>query len=67
MEKAIQLLKEATFEIERLRRQNEIMSARLEMFDAVNAILHTQIATKGYGTSPDIVKEINSFVESNPQ
>lgn len=67
MEKSIQLLKEASFEITRLRKENELMAARLEMFDAINAILHTDLAKRGYGMSPDVVSEITKFIESQPK
>lgn len=64
MEKSIQLLKDAAFEIQILRRQNELMSARLEMFDSINAILHTEVAHKSQGFSPDLVHEIDKFISS---
>lgn len=62
MTEEIQLLKEASFEIKSLRRQNEIMSARLEMFDSINAILHTQVATKNQCYSPDVVCAIEEII-----
>ncbi len=60
----IQMLKEATFEIKSLRRQNELMRARLDMFDAMNAILHTQVASRNEGMSPDLVWQIEKYVAS---
>ncbi len=60
----LQLLQEATIEIRSLRRQNELMRARLDMFDSVNAILHTQVATRNEGMSPDLVFQIEKFISN---
>lgn len=62
MKEELQMLKEATFEIKSLRRQNELMRARLDMFDAMNAILHTQVASQSQGMSLDLVWKIEKFV-----
>lgn len=64
MSEEIQMLKEATFEIKSLRRQNELMRARLDMFDAMNAILHTHVASRNEGMSPDLVWQIEKYVAS---
>lgn len=64
MTEEIKMLKEATFEIKILRRQNELMRARLDMFDTINAILHTQVASRNEGMSPDLVWQIEKFVAS---
>ena len=64
MQEELQLLKEATFEIKNLRRENELMRARLDMFDAMNAILHTQVAIRSQGMSLDLVWQIEKFVAS---
>lgn len=56
------LLKNAAIEITNLRRRNELMSARLQMFDDVNAILHTQVASKNEGMSPDLVSQIDKHI-----
>ena len=64
MTEEIKMLKEATFEIKILRRQNELMRARLDMFDTINAILHTQVASRNEGLSPDLVWQIEKFVAS---
>lgn len=61
----IRFLKEATFEIRNLRRKNELMGARLDMFDSVMALLHTPIAQRGGGMSPDLCSEIDKFVSEN--
>lgn len=64
MEKELELLSRANAEIKNLRRQNELMNARLEMFDSINAILHTQVASQSQGMSPDLVWEIDKFISS---
>lgn len=63
MERYLQLLQEAAQEIKNLRSQNQLMSARLEMFDNMMAVLHTDVARKSQGMSPDLVWEIEKFIE----
>lgn len=63
MEKEHQLLKEAANEIRNLRGQNQLMNARLEMFDCMMAVLNTDIARKSQGMSPDLVWEIEKHLE----
>ena len=58
-----ELLKEAVNEIRSLRSQNQLMSARLDMFDSMMAVLHTDVARKSQGMSPDLVWEIEKFLE----
>lgn len=60
----IGLLNQAVSEIKKLRRQNDLMRARLDMFDAMNAILHTRVAERGEGMSPDLCWEIERFIQS---
>ena len=67
MEEEVQMLREAANEIRSLRRQNELMSARLEVFDSMMAVLHTPIATKSQGMSPDLVWQIEKFLDKQPQ
>lgn len=67
MEDEEQMLREAVNEIRSLRRQNELMSARLEVFDSMMAVLHTQIATKSQGMSPDLVWKIEKYLDRKPQ
>lgn len=64
MEDELNLLKEAVAEISSLRRQNELMNARLEMFDNMIAVLHTQYAHRSQGMSPDLVWKIQKFIDS---
>ena len=65
MEEVIEMLKEANFEIRALRRQNELMKARLDMFDSINAILHTQVAMQPECMSPDLCYKIDKFIACN--
>lgn len=67
MTREIELLTEAAFEIKALRRQNELMNARLQMFDAINTMLHTTVPTQGQGMSPDVVWAIEKFIENQPK
>lgn len=61
------MLQEAANEIRSLRRQNEIMSARLDVFDSMMAVLHTPIAVKSQGMSPDLVWKIEKYLQNQPQ
>lgn len=67
MTREIELLNEAAFEIKILRRQNELMKARLDMFDAINMMLHTEVARQSQGMSPDVVWAIEKFIEDQPK
>jgi len=64
MQNEKQLLTEAVTEIRMLRKENELMRARLEMFDAINKILHTQPASISQGMSPNLVWTIEKFLAS---
>jgi len=52
------LFRKAVEEIRSLRRQNELLSARTEMFDAVMCLLHTKPAVQTQGMGLDVVAEI---------
>jgi hypothetical protein len=67
MEEELQMLREAANEIRSLRRQNELMSARLDVFDSMMAVLHTPIATKSQGMSPDLVWKIEKYLDKKPE
>ena len=67
MEPEFVLLKQAASEIRVLRNQNQIMAARLEMFDNMMLVLHTEPARKGQGMSPDLAWEIDRFIEKEGQ
>jgi len=68
MNTEIQLLQEASAEIKTLRRQNELMAARLEVFDTMMRLFHT---SPNYGNNgmmhPDIVYQIDKHIESQKQ
>ena len=66
MKEEIRLLQEANYEIKSLRERNKLLSARLDMFDKMMIVLHTEPAreSKG-GMSPDLVAEIDKFIETN--
>jgi hypothetical protein len=67
MKEETQMLREAAMEIKNLRRQNELMAARLDVFDSMMAVLHTPIAMKSQGMSPDLVWEIEKYLDKQPQ
>lgn len=62
MQEEIFLLKDAAHEIEMLRRQNNLMRTRLEMFDNMMLLFGTQPAYKVEGMSPDVVFAIEKFI-----
>lgn len=58
-----ELLQRALSEIKSLRRSNELMTARLDMFDEVMSALHGKPATKNQGLMhPDIGYEIEKHL-----
>lgn len=60
-----ELLERALSEIKGLRRQNELMHARLSMFDAVMSALHGTPAHESRGLMhPDIAHEIEVKLKS---
>jgi hypothetical protein len=58
----IQLLKGASQQIKNLRRDNLVMSARLDMFDQMMLLFNTSPANRGYCMSPDITYDIDKLV-----
>lgn len=59
------LLKRALAEINSLRNQNELMRARLDMFDAVMSALHGQPATHHDRVmAPDVAYDIQRKIDS---
>ena len=62
MEQSIDLLKQATNEIKNLRWQNELMQARLGVFDNMMALLNTRVERGGKAMSPDLVYHIEKFI-----
>lgn len=63
-----QMLQQAASEIKSLRRQNELMAARLEVFDKCMLLLHTPPAYPSQGMSPDLVWQIEKHLsEQKPE
>jgi hypothetical protein len=58
------LLQDAVREITFLRKENEIMRTRLDMFDSMMLVLTASVTHQSIGMSPDIVWEIEKFIES---
>ena len=59
------LLQRASFEIRNLRNANQIMAARLEVFDTMTAIFKTSPRNDGMGMAPDLVWEIERRLEES--
>lgn len=59
-----ELLERSLSEINSLRRQNELMRTRLDMFDSVMSALHGQPATQRDGLmAPDVAYELRKKIE----
>ena len=58
------LLQRAINEIKQLRSQNSLMNARLDMFDKMMVLFHTQPAYAGGQMSPDLVWEMEKHLDS---
>lgn len=58
------LLERCSAEIKQLRNENTLMSARLDMFDKMMLIFHTQPNYPGQGMSEDICWQIEKHIES---
>lgn len=54
---------EAKHEILRLRRENEILSAKVEMIDLFGCLLHTQPARREQGMSVDVAWQLQQEVD----
>ena len=55
------LLSQSIGEIKSLRRSNELMSARLQMFDDMMSVLHGQAGFRDRGgMSPDVVFDLEA-------
>lgn len=63
------LLQRSANEIRSLRRQNELMAARLDGFDSALLLLTAQVRQSGQGISPDLAWEIEKHLseQSKPQ
>lgn len=56
------MMETAVHEIRSLRRQNEILSAKVEVFDSIMQVLHTSPATRSQGMSPDIAWQMEKHL-----
>ncbi|MCG8694664.1 MAG: hypothetical protein MI806_25945 [Minwuiales bacterium] len=63
MQPLTELLGEAIDEIRRLRRQNELLSAKVEVMDVFACVLHTEPARRSGGMAPDIVYGLEQKIE----
>jgi hypothetical protein len=57
------LLAQAAEEISRLRRQNELLAARVEVMDLFACVLHTRPAGQSQGYAEDLVWKIRAALE----
>lgn len=57
-----QMLQEAANEIKSLRRQNELMATRLEVFDKCMLLFHTPPAYPLQVMSPDLLFQIEKYL-----
>lgn len=58
-----ELLNDARHEIISLRRRNEILSAKVEVFDSLMCLLHTSPAQHSQAMSPDVAWQIEKGLE----
>jgi hypothetical protein len=63
MKQEVHLLQNAVNEIKFLRSQNQVMKARLDMFDDCMKLFSSMQPQRGMMSSPDIVFEIERLVE----
>lgn len=64
MSKEQDLLKRSASEIRSLRQQNQLMRARLDMFDNMMLVLNVQVPQYGMTSSLDIAWEIDKHIEA---
>lgn len=57
-------LQRASSEIGMLRNQNQLMAARLDMFDSIMLIFNTPPAYRNQGMSPDLIWEIEKHLKA---
>ena len=58
------LLNDAKHEIISLRRENEILRAKVEVMDLFACVLHTTAASRSQGMSVDIVYDIEKRIRA---
>ena len=57
------LLDDARREIIRLRRDNEILHAKVEVMDLFACVLHTQAANRSEGAAPDVAWALQQAID----
>lgn len=58
----ISVLNDARHEIVRLRRANELLEARMSVFDQMMCLLHTRPAERNEGASIDVAWQLEQLV-----
>lgn len=61
------MMETAIHEIRSLRRHNEILSAKVEVFESMMQVLHTSPATRSQGMSPDIAWQMEKHLASQKE
>lgn len=59
----LNLLRDAREEILGLRREAEILRAKVEMIDLFACVLHTQAASRSQGAAPDVAWAIQQEID----
>lgn len=65
MDQSNDLLKSAALEIKQLRTQNNLMAARLEVFDKMMLLLHTAPNYPSQVMGEDLVWKIDKYIAAN--
>lgn len=60
----IKLMGDAAQEIERLRRHNEVLAAKVEMIDLFTCVLHSQPATRSLSQGVDIAWKLRQAIDA---
>ncbi len=58
-----EVITEAIAEISRLRRENEILAAKVDVMDLFACVLITSAATRSHGESVDVVWKLNKALD----
>ena len=59
----VELLRNAMFEIQDLRRRNEILSAKVEMIELFSTVLHTEPRRPERRMSPDVAWALQKKID----
>jgi hypothetical protein len=63
MKKNTQLLQQAAAEITGLRKENNLMAARLDVFDSMMLLFKTPPAYPGFGMGEDVLYKIEKHIK----